>query len=150
MAGSWGPPVRTGNGLLHCPLHCGHFCNGLSEWSPLLTDQCLQRALINTRYRYNDHPYSNLPGCRRHLGTSQDLAAAKGCILEPARIWQPPQKGDITNTFSHHRYRQSKITFINKLGSHQVSSYSHQGLFGWSHEKTTWTRQYLTPTKQAK
>jgi hypothetical protein len=38
---SWCPPVRTGNGLLHGPLHCGHFCNGLSEWSPLLTDQCL-------------------------------------------------------------------------------------------------------------
>jgi hypothetical protein len=59
-----------------------------------------------------------------------------GRILEPARIWQPPQQGDVTNTFSHHRYRQSKITFIDKLGSHQVSSYSHQGLFGWSHEKT--------------
>jgi hypothetical protein len=30
-ARSWGPPVRIGNGLLHCPLHCGRFCNGLSE-----------------------------------------------------------------------------------------------------------------------
>jgi hypothetical protein len=40
-ARSWGPPVRTGNGLLYCPLHCGHFCKGLSEWSSLLTDQCL-------------------------------------------------------------------------------------------------------------
>jgi hypothetical protein len=30
-ARSWGPPVRIGNGLLHCPLHCGHVCNGLSE-----------------------------------------------------------------------------------------------------------------------
>jgi hypothetical protein len=40
-ARSWGPPVRTINGLLHCLLHCGHVCNGLSEWSPLLTDQCL-------------------------------------------------------------------------------------------------------------
>jgi hypothetical protein len=29
-ARSWGPPVRTGNGLLQCPLHCGHVCNGLS------------------------------------------------------------------------------------------------------------------------
>jgi hypothetical protein len=28
---SWGPPVRTDDGLLHCPLHCGHVCNGLSE-----------------------------------------------------------------------------------------------------------------------
>jgi hypothetical protein len=62
-----------------------------------------------------------------------------GRILEPARIWQPPQQGDIINTFSHHKYRQSKITFIDKLGSHQVSSYSHQGLFGWSHEKTAWS-----------
>jgi hypothetical protein len=26
-ARSWGPPVRTGNGLLHSPLHCGNFCN---------------------------------------------------------------------------------------------------------------------------
>jgi hypothetical protein len=43
------------------------------------------------------------------------LAATRGCILEPARIWQPPQQGDITNTFSHHRYWQSKITFIDKL-----------------------------------
>jgi hypothetical protein len=85
------------------------------------------------------HNYSNLPGCRQDPGTSQDLAATRGCILEPARIWQPPQQGDITNTFSHHRYRQSKITFIDKLGSHQVSSYSHQGLFGWSHDKTTWS-----------
>jgi hypothetical protein len=96
------------------------------------------------------HPYSNLPACRLHPGASPDLAAIRGCILEPSRIWQPPQQGDITNTFSHHRYRQSKITFIDKLGSHQVSSYSHQGLFGWSHEKTAWTRQYLTPTKQAR
>jgi hypothetical protein len=40
-ARSWGPPVKTGNGLLHCPLHCGHVCNGLSEWSSLLTDHCL-------------------------------------------------------------------------------------------------------------
>jgi hypothetical protein len=40
-ARSWGPPVRTGNGLLHCPLHCWHVCNGLSEWSSLLTDLCL-------------------------------------------------------------------------------------------------------------
>jgi hypothetical protein len=47
-------------------------------------------------------------------GASQDLAATRGCILEPARIWQLPQQGDITNTFSHHRYRQSKITFIEK------------------------------------
>jgi hypothetical protein len=38
-----------------------------------------------------------------------------GGILEPVRIWQPPQQGDITNTFSHHRYWQSKITFIEKL-----------------------------------
>jgi hypothetical protein len=36
-----------------------------------------------------------------HPGTSQDM--------------QPPQQGDITNTFSHHRYWQSKITFIDKL-----------------------------------
>jgi hypothetical protein len=114
-AGSCGPPVRTCNGLLYCPLHCGHFCNGLSEWSPLLTDQCLQRALINTRYIYGGRPYNNLPDCRRRPGTSQDLAATRGCILEPARIWQPPQQGDITNTFSHHRYWQSKITFIDKL-----------------------------------
>jgi hypothetical protein len=110
-----GPPIRTGNRLLHCPLHSGNFCNGLSEWSPLLTHQCLQRALINARYRYGGHPYSNLPGYRRHPGTSKDLAATRGCILEPARIWQPPQQGDITNTFSHHRYWQSKITFIYKL-----------------------------------
>jgi hypothetical protein len=31
QARSWGPPVKTGNELLHCPLHCGHVCNGLSE-----------------------------------------------------------------------------------------------------------------------
>jgi hypothetical protein len=80
-----------------------------------------------------------MPGFRQDPGTSQDLAATRGCILEPARIWQPPQQGDITNTFLYHRYRQSKITFIDKLGSHQVSSYSHQGLFGWSHEKTAWS-----------
>jgi hypothetical protein len=30
-ARSWGLPVRTVNGLLHWLLHCGHFCNGLSE-----------------------------------------------------------------------------------------------------------------------
>jgi hypothetical protein len=81
---------------------------------PVLTDQYLQRALINTRYRYVGHPYSNLPACRLHPGTSQDLVAIMGCIVEPARIWQPPQQGDIANTFSHHRYRQSKITFIDK------------------------------------
>jgi hypothetical protein len=159
QARSWGPSVRIGNGLLHCPLHCGYVCNGLFKWSLLLIDQCLQRALINVCYKYVVHPYSNLPACRWHLGTSQDLAAIKGCILEPARIWQPPQQGDITNTFSHHRYRQRNITFIEKqehiyrqvrIRSHQVSSYSHQGLFGWSHEKTAWTRQYLTPTNQAK
>jgi hypothetical protein len=28
---SWGPPVKTGNGLLHFLLHCGHVCNGISE-----------------------------------------------------------------------------------------------------------------------
>jgi hypothetical protein len=38
----------------------------LSEWSLLLTDQCLQWALINTHYRYVGHPYSNLPACRLH------------------------------------------------------------------------------------
>jgi hypothetical protein len=27
----WGPPVRTGNRLLHFPLHCWHVYNGLSE-----------------------------------------------------------------------------------------------------------------------
>jgi hypothetical protein len=124
-ARSWGPPIRTSNRLLHCPLHCGHFCNGLFEWSPLLTDQCLWRALINACYRYGGHPYSSMPGCQQHPGTRQDLAATRGCIREPARIWQPPQQGDIKSTFSHHRYRQSKITFIDKLGSHQVSSYSH-------------------------
>jgi hypothetical protein len=37
----WGPPVSIGNMLLHCPLHCWHVCNRHSEWSPLLTDQCL-------------------------------------------------------------------------------------------------------------
>jgi hypothetical protein len=110
-----GPTGQDWNGLLHYLLHCGHFCNGLSEWSPLLTDQCLQRALINARYRYGGHPYSDLPGCRWHPGNSQDLAATSGCILELARIWQPPQQGDITNTFSHHRYWQSKITLIDKL-----------------------------------
>jgi hypothetical protein len=111
----WGPSVRTDNGLLHYLLHCGHFCNGLSKLSMLLTDQCLYWALINARYRYGGHPYSNLPGCQLHPGTSQDLAATRGCILEPARIWQPPQQGDITNIFSHHWYWQSKITFIDKL-----------------------------------
>jgi hypothetical protein len=40
-ARSWGPSVRTCNGLLHSPLHCGHVCNRLSKWSPLLTGQCL-------------------------------------------------------------------------------------------------------------
>jgi hypothetical protein len=30
-ARSSGPPVRSGNGLLHCLLHCWHVCNGLSE-----------------------------------------------------------------------------------------------------------------------
>jgi hypothetical protein len=37
----WGPSVSTGNGLLRCLLHCWHVCNERSEWSPLLTDQCL-------------------------------------------------------------------------------------------------------------
>jgi hypothetical protein len=106
--------VRTGNGLLHCPLHYGHVCNGLPEWSSLLTDQCFQQALINVCYRYISHPYSNLPAWQRHPGTSQDMAAIRGCILEPARIWQPPQQGDITNTLSHHRYKKSKITFMDK------------------------------------
>jgi hypothetical protein len=27
----WGPPVSIGNGLLRCPLHCWHVCNGSSE-----------------------------------------------------------------------------------------------------------------------
>jgi hypothetical protein len=40
-ARSWGPPFRTGNGLLHCPIYYWHVCNELSKWSPLLTDQCL-------------------------------------------------------------------------------------------------------------
>jgi hypothetical protein len=30
-ARSWGPLVRTGNGLLHYPLHCGLVSNELPE-----------------------------------------------------------------------------------------------------------------------
>jgi hypothetical protein len=41
QARSCGPPARTGKGLLHCLLHYGHVCNELSEWSPLVTNQCL-------------------------------------------------------------------------------------------------------------
>jgi hypothetical protein len=48
------------------------------------------------------------------IATPTVTCPVAGGILEPARIWQPPQQGDITNTFSHHRYRQSKITFIDK------------------------------------
>jgi hypothetical protein len=33
-ARSWGPLVRTGNGILHCPLHCWHVRNGLSVTTP--------------------------------------------------------------------------------------------------------------------
>jgi hypothetical protein len=36
-----GPPVSIGNGLLRCSLLCWHVCNGCSNWSPLLSDQCL-------------------------------------------------------------------------------------------------------------
>jgi hypothetical protein len=109
-ARSWGPPVRTGNGLLHCPLHCGHVCNGLSKWSPLLTDQCLQRVLINARYRYVGHPYTNCP-----------LSAG---ILEPTRIWQPlgaaswnqPRYGRHHNKETSQTH--SQITYIGKARSH--------------------------------
>jgi hypothetical protein len=61
QARSWGPPVRTGNRLLHCPLHFWHVCNVHSEWSPSLIDQDLWQALINVCYRYVGHPYSNCP-----------------------------------------------------------------------------------------
>jgi hypothetical protein len=37
----WGPPVSIGNGLLRCPLLCWHVCNRCSNWSPLLSGQCL-------------------------------------------------------------------------------------------------------------
>jgi hypothetical protein len=37
----WGPPVSNGNGLLQCPLLCWLVCKGCSNWSPLLSDQCL-------------------------------------------------------------------------------------------------------------
>jgi hypothetical protein len=37
----YGPPLSTGNRLLRCPLLCWHVCNGCSNWSPLLSDQCL-------------------------------------------------------------------------------------------------------------
>jgi hypothetical protein len=40
-ARSGGPPVSTSNRLLQCLLHCWNVCNGLSECSPLLTDQSL-------------------------------------------------------------------------------------------------------------
>jgi hypothetical protein len=29
-----------------------------------------KELLINARYRYGGHPYSNLPGCRLYPGTS--------------------------------------------------------------------------------
>jgi hypothetical protein len=83
----WGPLVSTGNRLLQCPLHCWHVSNECSDKSPLLSDQCSQRALINARYRYIGQPYSNLlPACLLHPGTSQDLSTIRGCILEPARV----------------------------------------------------------------
>jgi hypothetical protein len=109
-ARSWGPADTTGNGLLYCLLHCGHFCNGISEWSLLLTDQCLWRALINAHYRYDDYPYSNLP-------------VADG-ILEPARIWQPPGAASWNQPGygSHHNKETSQthshITDIGKATSH--------------------------------
>jgi hypothetical protein len=36
-----GPPVSIGNGLLRCPLLCWHICNWRSNWSLLLSGQCL-------------------------------------------------------------------------------------------------------------
>jgi hypothetical protein len=32
------------------------------------------------------------------------LVAIRGCILEPARIWQPPQQGNTTNIYVGHHY----------------------------------------------
>jgi hypothetical protein len=89
--------------------------NGLgpgAHWSGLVTGFYTARYIVGmfvtgfpneAHYRYVGHPYSNLLACRRHPGTSQDLAAIRGCIVEPARIWQPPQQGDITNTLGKAR-----------------------------------------------
>jgi hypothetical protein len=97
----WGPPVSIGNGFLLCPLLCWQVCNKCSNWSPLLSGQCLLRALINVRYRYVGHPYSNLlPACRLHPGSSQDLATIRGCILEPSRIWLNSQNLDPASKFT--------------------------------------------------
>jgi hypothetical protein len=97
----WGPPVSIGNGFLLCPLLCWQVCNKCSNWSPLLSGQCLLQALINARYRYVGHPYSNLlPACRLHPGSSQDLATIRGCILEPSRIWLNSQKLDPASKFT--------------------------------------------------
>jgi hypothetical protein len=97
----WGPPVSIGNGLLRCLLLCWQVCNGCSYWSLLLSGKCLLRALINARYRYVGHPYSNmLPACRMHPGSSQDLATIRGCILELARIWLNSQKLDPASKFT--------------------------------------------------
>jgi hypothetical protein len=67
-----------------------------------------------------------------------------GCILEPTRIWQllgaasyhPGTSQDMAATTArrHHKHK-SKITFIDKE-DHIKFQVTHQGLFGWSNEKT--------------
>jgi hypothetical protein len=56
--------------------------------------------------------------------TSEDLAATRGCILEPARIWQPPGAASWNQPGygSHHDKETSqthyRITDIGKARSH--------------------------------
>jgi hypothetical protein len=66
----------------------------ITQWLVFVTS-------FNAHYRYVGHPYSNLlPAYRLHLGSNQDLAAIRGCILEPARIWLNSQKLDLASKFT--------------------------------------------------
>jgi hypothetical protein len=98
-------------------------------------------TVIKNLGRHNN----NLPACRLHPGTNKDLAAIRCCILPS---WNQPGHGshrskETSPTHFHH------ITDIDKQDRIKFQV-THQGLFGWSHEKTVGTRQHLTTTKQAK
>jgi hypothetical protein len=71
------------NGFYTARYIVGMFVTGFpNEACYLLTSVC-----NDARYRYVGHPYSNLPTCRLHPGTSQDLTAVRGCILPS---WNQP------------------------------------------------------------
>jgi hypothetical protein len=97
-------------------------------------------SLSNARYRYIDHPYSNqLPACRLHPGSSQDLAAIRSCILEPARIWLNSHKLDPTPKFTEIHNSHASYDKIQHHHLTRRKCISQGGM--QQYHKNSWTRR---------